>query len=586
MEKPDKREEYYDWVDDTTIIVNPSKAKASVESEDDPTLFGAIDWGQEDGELTVAFKRAHADDSETVALGSDAEHLDDDTAPHSRDAAIEPEPKPEAGAGHAIGVEPATATATATATASASGQAHVLAAEPVAGFAPASAPGSTVESSPESKVEVAAEAVFAPKDDMLPFPPTAGSDVAPTAVMGASVASGLSSAVESNDATSAVRIPEPSFAASSEASAVKSQEGGGIQGESTRANLGAVSDSDAALTTIGVAKEDKARRFVERADAGLADANRPKSKRLLPIVAVAAVVVVLACVFGIPALSQHLSNQIDVPYTATYVDAKTGSEVSEATSGMAKNHTEVSVEAPAIEGYKLFSTVVTDDGSTADMKDASSVTLAIDEGDEQGVVFSYAKEVLVPVKYVDAETGEAVADDGQTAGLDGQTVTVDAPKIKGYKFKSATVAAKGAEDVVSDKSSVEVKLDADASQVVTFAYAKKVSYTVKHLGTDNATVVAEKQTETGYSGDTITAEVATKLAENYYRDPSLGTTQELTLQNDESKNVVVFNYAYNAPQVYTDNGGGGGDDSGGGGGGDDSGGGGGDSVPVIDGGRF
>lgn len=286
--------------------------------------------------------------------------------------------------------------------------------------------------------------------------------------------------------------------------------------------------------------------------------SRPARRFAIPIVAVVAVI--LVCVLVAPTLAEYLSNQIDVPYTVTYVDAISGSEIASATSATGKNNSEVMVEAPDIEGYELTTTTVIDGETSTDQQGAHSVELMLNNENDQAVVFAYTKNVSLTVKYVDAETGEAVADPKQIAGLDHQTVTAEAPEIEGYKLKASTISAEGTEDVVSEESSLDVVLSAKAPQTVTFSYAKQVSYTIKHRDWENTIDVAPEQTGTGYSGDTITAEVSTELNSYYYRNPDLGTTQTLVLQNDESQNVIVFNYDYSPPQTssQSNNGGGGG----------------------------
>ena len=234
------------------------------------------------------------------------------------------------------------------------------------------------------------------------------------------------------------------------------------------------------------------------------------------------------------------------------------------------------VSAKPIEGYKLTSTVVNGGGLSSDKGSERKVTLTLDCEIQQDIIYSYTQKVSATVMYVDAETGKEIASAKKVSGLDGAAVVVAVQKIDGYKFKSTTLSAKGTKEAASEDRSVEVKLEAGTAQVVTFSYAKKVRYTVKHYASGTETPVSEEKVVAGYSGDTVVVEAATDLLENYSLGSSQAQTQELVLQNDESKNIVVFYYDYNEPYVeapqteyydyggYDDGGSGGGSSSGGG----------------------
>lgn len=180
-----------------------------------------------------------------------------------------------------------------------------------------------------------------------------------------------------------------------------------------------------------------------------------KSTRIKLVAAVAAVVVIAAIagvfVFGgggqpsnadtAVASSSSSAQRASYSVSVEYVDLQTGQVLKDAQQRSITGNQADAIEAAQIQGYQLVS--ATDNGKTVLTHDdllqgkQASVDVTAEQSQDHTIVFAYAKEVDVTVRYLEAGTDAELAPVKTLANmLSGDVVREQAVAIDGYTVSS------------------------------------------------------------------------------------------------------------------------------------------------------
>lgn len=198
-----------------------------------------------------------------------------------------------------------------------------------------------------------------------------------------------------------------------------------------------------------------------------------------------------------------------VDYTANFVDATTQQVLAEPVTGTGNNGDTVELTAQSIEGYQL--------------KSASEQSITLEKGQDAEVTFLYQKEAGYTVRYVDQD-GADVQGAKSGTGVVGDAVTEEAPQVEGYELTS------------NDAFKLTLQED-EAANVITFTYAKEVSYTVRYVSTDGVELLAAT-TGKGVVGAVVEPGEAPGVA-GYML---VSVPQPITLSVKEGENTMAFTY--------------------------------------------
>ena len=215
-------------------------------------------------------------------------------------------------------------------------------------------------------------------------------------------------------------------------------------------------------------------------------------------------------------------NRIDRETRANIRDRQ-GNEIKPVTTD--KKYTDTyTTEATQYYGYNLVVTPSNASGTIS--QDVVTVT------------YEYSrKDTSVVAKHIDLKTGLEIAEQVKTNYKVFDQYTTSKKEIDGYDFISVDKAETG--ETTEDQI------------VVTYGYKKRTKVTVKHQDIflkDTSDLLDTKTYETGiYVGDTY--EGLSKDFEGYMLNRDEPTSKEITLQDDENENVILFYYRYESAGV-------------------------------------
>lgn len=231
----------------------------------------------------------------------------------------------------------------------------------------------------------------------------------------------------------------------------------------------------------------------------------PHASRKPLIITVAAIALIAIAIAAWFVLQPHR-----VSYNVVCLDSVTHESIADTKAESGEEGSRVDVRAPEVEGYAL----------TAGEPSERSIELAAGEGIV--VTFTYDKIASCTVECVDQD-GTGISEPRTLDGLKaGETIAETAPEVEGY--------------VLTSLDRVELVVSGDEPNVITFTYARLVSFVTRCVSASGEELRADAGT--GGVGQDVVCEAPAIDGYTLVSEPS----QIVKLSPEEGANVVTFTY--------------------------------------------